>query len=150
MARAGGGGGGGQHLRARLLAIRPHTTKKAPRAHDPRAQSSLSVNSPINRGRLAGAARADRQRRTGGACRALPSARAAKARMDRTRSCALVLPLPTAVPSLQGLTRGPPGPGPRVASHLCVFSGVAPGAFGKFSFVCRRMPKLTRYMPTFA
>lgn len=34
---------------------------------------------------------------------------------------ALVLPLPTAVPSLQGLTRGPPGPGPRVASPVCVF-----------------------------
>jgi hypothetical protein len=44
---------------------------------------------------------------------------------------------------------GRPGPAPASPQLcLCVFSGVAPGAFGKFRLVCRRMPKLTRYMPT--
>lgn len=117
---ARGGAGRGQHLPACLIAIRPHPTKKKNLAHGPHMQSSARrcLNSPINRGRPASAARADSAGPVPARSGTVPSARARPKRGDLGHgACGCAgrwerAVLPTAEPRL---TRGPAGP--RVASR---------------------------------
>lgn len=87
------GAGRGQHLRARLLAIRPHTTKKAPRARPASAVVAVCEFS-----HKSWSARWRRSCRQTAQDRCLPCPPRARPKRGWTgaRSCALVLPLPSA------------------------------------------------------